>query len=317
MLAVAVTAKTWITADVVKLQLSTDNGSALPDWQAGAHITLHLPTGISRQYSLLPTNSANCYEVAVKYDSASRGGSAYIHQHLQSGDRLHISGPMNVFPLVQGQAPIVFLAAGIGITPIIAMLSSCLAARRAFHLYYCVKDPLKAALTDTIMALDLHDRYTLYSSKHNNGNRLNFSEIFKNLAKDSLIYCCGPAQFTDEIIAAASHAGFTKEAVHYELFQAAALSAEATQQAFEIEIASTGQILTVPVTCSIAEVLEEHDIFIPLSCEQGICGTCRTGVLNGQPLHRDHYLSDEEKASGTVILPCCSRANSQRLTLDL
>lgn len=317
MLAVTVTAKTPLTDDVVKLQLSTTDGSALPAWQAGAHITLHLANGISRQYSLLPSNGDHCYEVAVKYDSASRGGSAYIHQHLQAGDRLHISEPANVFPLVAGQAPILFLAAGIGITPIMAMLSSCLAADRAFHLYYCVKDPLNAALTDTITALGMHDRYTLYSSRQNNGNRLNFNDLFKDLAKDTLIYCCGPAQFTDEIIAAASDAGFAKDAIHYELFQAATLSSEAIPQAFEIEIASTGQILTIPVASSIAEVLEEHDIFIPLSCEQGICGTCRTTVLKGQPLHRDHYLSDEEKDSGTVILPCCSRAKSPRLTLDL
>lgn len=315
--AVTVTAKTLLSAEVIQLQLTSDQGSTLPAWQAGAHITLHLPNGLSRQYSLLPCAHEHCYEVAVKYDNSSRGGSAWIHQQLQCGDRLQISEPANAFSLVPGQAPILFLAAGIGITPLLSMLSQCVAEGRTCQLYYCVKDPTDAVLTDHISAFLPQQQFRLYSSQQNNGNRLNFDQLFQQLATDTLIYCCGPGQFTEDVITAASHAGFAKDAIHYELFQAATMADDPIAEEFEIEIASSGQILTVPATSSIAEVLDAHDIFIPLSCEQGICGSCRTTVLNGQPLHRDHYLSEDEKACGTVILPCCSRAKSRRLTLDL
>lgn len=316
MFEVIVTNKQPLTASVCRLQLAAVDDSALPAWQAGAHIDVHLPNGIIRQYSLCGGVDTKHYEIAILNEPNSRGGSKYIHDQLQQGDVLTISAPKNLFPLVQGTHKTLLIAAGIGITPMLAMAEQLHAEDTPFELHYCAREQQHAAYYDRISNSDYARNCHFHFSLDNSQNRLNPYRLLADYNQDTQLYICGPNLFIQDVISAAEQHGWPTENIHREFFAAEAID-HSQDQRFEVVINSTGQVLQVAEDVSILNVLEDNGMFIPVACEEGVCGTCLTGLLEGEADHKDVFLSADEKQKMNQITPCCSRAKSKRLVLDL
>lgn len=300
--------------DVVVLDLAAPDGSPLPPFEAGAHIDLHLPGGFIRQYSLCNAPSErNRYQIAVLREPASRGGSVALHEQVGADDILTVGGPRNQFPLV-ADAPAILLAGGIGITPLMAMSEQLATDGTDFALHYCSRDPARTVFAKRLAAAPFADRVRLH---HSTQQRLDLADALAEATPETHLYVCGPQRFIEAARDTAFALGWPDDQVHFEHFAAGAVVPEAGDEPFEVEIASTGAVLPVPVGSTVLQVLAEHGIAVTSSCEQGICGSCLTSVQDGEPDHRDHFLSDTEKAANNQFLPCCSRALGPRLVLDL
>lgn len=315
-----VTARTQETADIISVELARTDGAALPSFSAGAHIDVQLPTGWLRQYSLCRVaDSSGRYQIAVLKDAASRGGSLAMHAHLTVGAHVQISAPRNLFALHPTASRSLLFAGGIGITPLLCMAQSLADAGADFTLHYCARSPDRAAFLAQLRASAFVGNVHCHFDDGEAGQRLHAAQALAHPDRGTHVYVCGPAGFMQEVLDTASALGWPAENLHREYFVAApaAAGSEAGDGSFEIALHSTGQIFTVPADKTVAQVLDENGIFISLACEQGLCGTCITGVLEGQPAHRDQFQTDEERALNTQFTPCCSRALSGRLVLDL
>ena len=314
MIQVRVASRATVAQDIVRLDLVALDGAPLPPFTAGAHIDLMLPNGLVRQYSLSndPARREH-YRVAVLRDPASRGGSAVVHEALGEGATLTIGPPRNLFALDEDGDDFVLLAGGVGITPILSMAHRLAALGKPFALHYCARDAARAAFLDEAGAL-----FPAQLQRHFDAapeTRLDLDQALANPSSRRHLYVCGPRGFMDFVVAGARARGWTEAQIHQESFAAASL--EAGAQPFSLRIASTGQLIAVGPDQTAAQALEAAGVFVPLSCEQGVCGTCLTPVLEGQPDHRDLFQTDEEKAANTQFTPCCSRARSPVLVLDL
>ncbi|RPH22180.1 MAG: oxidoreductase [Alteromonadaceae bacterium TMED7] len=312
MLQVIVSGKESLTPRVCKLTLTSSTGEPLPDWAPGAHIDVFLPGDMIRQYSLCGALDAQHYQIAVQLEEQGKGGSRYIHESLQCGAELTISEPRNHFPLTEGENPCLFLAAGIGITPFIPMIEACLAGNRPFSLYYAVANGSDNLLSDqyTLLAnVHVHDKAT-------QGVRLNIDALLKAAPADSDIFVCGPNGFINDVLSLSARQGIDSARLHREFFTAEPID-HSNDGSFELEIASTGQIVSVAKDESMLEALEDNGFFVPVSCEEGVCGTCITPLLGGEADHKDVFLNDKEKAQMDRVAVCCSRAKTPRLILDL
>jgi len=314
MIEVRVASRATIARDIVRLDLVALDGAPLPPFTAGAHIDLMLPNGLVRQYSLSndPARREH-YRVAVLRDPASRGGSAAVHEALSEGATLRIGPPRNLFSLDEDGDDFVLLAGGVGITPILSMAHRLAALGKAFALHYCARDATRAAFLDEASALfpaQLHRHFDAAP-----GTRLDLDRALAGPAPTRHLYVCGPRGFMEFVVAGARARGWEPDQIHQESFAAAPVDAGAGS--FTLRIASTGQLIEVRPDQTAAQALENAGVFVPLSCEQGVCGTCLTPVLDGQPDHRDLFQTDEEKAANTQFTPCCSRARSPVLVLDL
>jgi vanillate O-demethylase ferredoxin subunit len=315
-LPVRVARKTAEAQDIAGFELVAADGAALPAFSAGAHIDVHLPHGLLRQYSLCgDPRDAHRYRIAVLREPASRGGSVAMHA-LKEGDTLEISAPRNHFALASQATEHLLLAGGIGITPIVCMAEQLAAAGAPFGLHYATRSASRAAflahLRDAAYAGCVHIH-------HDDGpaaQRLDLAAVVAQPRPGRHLYACGPAGFIHAALAAAHAAGWPPETLHREYFAAPA-AAPVAQGAFEVQIASTGAVIRVAPDQSVVAALAAAGIERPVSCEQGVCGTCLTGVREGTPDHRDVYLTDEERARGDCFTPCCSRALSPRLVLDI
>lgn len=312
MIMVRVIQKQLISQRVCLLTLAREDSLPLPTWQPGAHIDVFLPDGMIRQYSLCGSLNAASYSIAVQLEPAGKGGSRYIHDSLACGASIGISEPRNHFPLTDSDTPCVFMAAGIGITPFIPMMEQCLRHNRSFTLYYAIAHQQDNLLSDVYR--DLENVHV--HNKAIEGERLNISQILQDTPQDSDIFVCGPAGFISDVLETATQTGISASRLHREYFSAAPID-HSSDGSFEIEIASTGQIVKVAKHESMLEALEDNGFFVPVSCEEGVCGTCITPLLNGEADHRDVFLTDEEKAQMNKIAVCCSRAKSLRLLIDL
>ena len=315
MIQVTVAERIQLTEQVIALRLVASDGQALPGYAAGAHIDVHLPDGLLRQYSLCASPGADYYEIAVLNDPASRGGSKALHQQVKAGDKLQISAPKNHFALTAAGKTLL-LAAGIGITPILAMAEQLAAQQQDFEMHYCAREPQQAAYYDRIRQADWADKVHFHFSQGDSRQRLQIASLLSQPPSDCHLYVCGPVGFIEDVLSNAAQANWPAEQVHREFFSAAPID-HSHDESFEVQIQSSGQILKVPADCSILNVLEDHGIFIPVSCEEGVCGTCATGLLSGEADHKDVFLTDQEKQRMDLIMPCCSRACSKRLVLDL
>ncbi|WJG09567.1 PDR/VanB family oxidoreductase [Aliiglaciecola sp. LCG003] len=316
MIDVTVINREQLTEQVVRLQLAAKNAESLPKYQAGAHIDVHLPNGLIRQYSLCTPIGSDYYEIAVLNDANSRGGSKAMHKLIKLGDTLTISEPNNHFPLVSGARKTLLFAAGIGITPILAMAEQLAATQQDFELYFCSRSQALTPYLARIEQSSWADKAHFHFTNGDSANRLNVEPLLVNAQSDNHLYVCGPVSFIEDILSKALQAGWANEQLHREYFSAAPID-HTDDQSFEILINSSGQVLNVPADCSILNVLEDNGIFIPVACEEGVCGTCVTGLLEGQADHKDVFLTDEEKQQMQKITPCCSRSKSPRLVLDL
>jgi vanillate O-demethylase ferredoxin subunit len=314
----------WIDVKITRRESATDaisifelrrpDGEPLPPFTAGAHIDVKVNDEIIRQYSLCNDPAENHrYVIAVLNEAESRGGSRAIHANFQVDSVASISEPRNHFALVDSEDHTVLVAGGIGVTPILAMARTLLRAGRSFELHYCVRSRNSAAFLDVLAAPELAERVVLHIDDEPGTTKLVLDEILKR--KGTQLYVCGPAGFMSWVVSSAA-AYLPAEAIHQESFTAAPMK-EISDEGFEVEVASSGQVLFVPKDRSVAEVLAEAGIEVLVSCEQGICGSCVTNILWGVPDHRDSVLSQGDKNSGKVFTPCCSRAKSSRLVLDI
>ncbi|EGF90049.1 vanillate O-demethylase oxidoreductase [Asticcacaulis biprosthecium C19] len=304
------------TPAIRRITLAAANERALPPFQAGAHIDVHLPDGLVRQYSLTGQPGADqVYHIGVLNDPASRGGSQWIHHSLKPGDRLQISAPRNLFPLVETARRHILFAGGIGVTPILSMARHLSATGADFEVTYNVRDRADAAFAKDLAALCPEGRFQLMAD----GRDAARADCLRALAlpsPDVHVYVCGPVGYIETVLDLARQQGWPDSQLHLETF-AAAPTSSAGNTAFTVRLARSGLTILVAEDQTVLSALEGSGIHIPSSCEQGICGTCLTPVISGTPDHRDHYLTDEERATNDQFTPCCSRSRSVELVLDL
>lgn len=302
--------------DIVSFELTRRDGQSLPGFSAGAHIDVHTPSGKVRQYSLLEDSQApSSYRIAVLRDPTSRGGSASMHDDLHEGDVISISEPRNHFPLTHA-ARSVLIAGGIGITPLICMAHRLIAQDADFDLHYCTRSPSRTAFRDAIASSDLKERVHYHFDDGPESQKLQLHSALGSADSGKHVYVCGPAGFIDWVLKSARALGFTSDQLHVEHFGAAVQDA-AQDTEFTVRIASTGQNVAVKADQTVVQALAQNGIEINTSCEQGVCGTCITRVLEGQCDHRDLFFTEDEKARHDQFTPCCSRAIGNLLVLDL
>ncbi len=289
------------------------DGGKLPAYKPGAHIDIHLPNGLIRQFSLLnPSADPDRYVVAIKLDAASRGGSRYIFDDLKVGDALKISAPRNNFPLVENAGHVVLFAGGIGITPVWCMAQELMAQNRSWEIHYSCRSRVDMAFLATIEKLGA-ERAHLHFDDEVNGQFLDLAAAIAKAPADAHFYCCGPNPMLTAFEAAA--ASRPKHNVHVEYFTPKAEAA--TSGGFWVELARSGEEYYIPEGKKILEVLYEAGIDVDYSCELGICGECVTRVISGIPEHRDSVLSEEEQAANDKVMICCAGCKSERLVLDM
>jgi vanillate O-demethylase ferredoxin subunit len=304
---------------ISSFELGGADDEQLPPFEAGAHVDVHLPGGLVRQYSLFhPPGPAGRYQVAVLREAQSRGGSLAMHEQVHEGSTLSISAPRNNFPLAAGADDgHLLLAGGIGITPLLAMAEALHARGERFTLHYAARSSARMAFAQRLGGAPFAADVRLHLDDGPAAQRLDLQAVLADPPPRRHLYVCGPQGFIEAVLGTARACGWPDDRLHCEYFGAAPVAVAAGDAAFEVQLAGSGRVVVVPVGTSITQALSEAGVFVPTSCEQGICGTCLTRVVDGTPLHRDQYLSPEEQAANDVCLPCCARASSARLVLDL
>lgn len=291
-------------------ELVAADGGALPEYKPGAHIDLHMPGGLVRQYSLTNLADGKRYVLGVARDRASRGGSRWLHEQARPGDVIRASDPRNTFPLDETAQMSVLLAGGIGVTPLLAMARRLDELGRAWRLHYAVRERNVAAFMDAFGMLN--GEVCLHVDAEA-GGLIDISGIVAKAPAEAHLYCCGPAAMIEAFEAAA--AGRDPDTVRVERFTAT--TPRADDGSLTVELARSGLTIQVGPDQTVLEAILAAGVSAPASCRNGVCGTCETKVLAGQPDHRDMILSDAEKQAGRTMMICCSRAHSSSLTLDL
>ncbi len=308
---VRVVRKAIEAVDICSLELASVSGEPLPPFSAGAHIDLHVG-GFVRQYSLINTPSErNHLVIGVKLEPASRGGSRSLHESLRVGDSLTVSAPKNHFSLISGEGG-VLIAGGIGITPILAMGAALKSADLPCALHYFVRGSEHVAFTDRLADLG---EVKLHTGLEAGAVADAIDAALIDAGAEHHIYVCGPRPLIDLVTARADQRGISKTRIHFELF--ANEVSHDSDKAFRVRLQSNGIEFSVPPGLSLSDALKVRGVAINTSCEQGVCGTCRIEVLEGDPEHRDVYLNDEEKNSRHCLMPCVSRSRSELLVLNL
>ncbi|PRA56935.1 MULTISPECIES: PDR/VanB family oxidoreductase [Pseudomonas] len=317
MLEVYVSRKTPEADGVCSFELIAAHGAELPAFSAGSHVDVQVAPGLTRQYSLCNApHERGRYLIAVLNEPASRGGSRGMHADIAQGSTLAISAPRNLFDLdLSGERYLLF-AGGIGITPILAMAHALIAAGKRFELHYCGRSFERLAFTAMLGEAPFARHVQVHVDDGPAQQRLDAARILAMANPGDQLYVCGPSGFMAHIQSTAKACGWSDEQIHREDFAAPPQVLEGDQP-FEIELSRSGQVLQVPAHQTALEVLLEHDVEIESSCEQGICGSCITQVLAGEPEHRDQWMSAAQHARNDSFTPCCSRSRSPRLVLDL
>lgn len=302
--------------DICSYELARVDDSALPGFSAGAHIDVHLPGGVIRQYSLCNhPEERHRYLIGVLKDPASRGGSQCLHEQINTGDRLRISEPRNLFPLAHQARRSLLFAGGIGITPILCMAERLAHSDADFEMHYCARSSERAAFVERIKNSSFADRVFLHFDEQPE-TALNAARVLAQPGENVHLYVCGPGGFMQHVLDSARAQGWQEDSLHREYF-AATPADTSNDGSFSVKVGSTGQVFEIPADKTVVQVLESHGIDIAMSCEQGICGTCLTRVLEGVPDHRDLFLTENEQALNDQFTPCCSRSKSPLLVLDL
>ncbi|MHB0775228.1 PDR/VanB family oxidoreductase [Halomonas sp. WWR20] len=313
---VQVTKKHKAAEDIYTYELTDPHGRPLPAFSAGAHVDVRIKEGLVRQYSLCGhPQERDRYLIGVLREPASRGGSEAMHDEINEGDLLQISAPKNHFPLEPAKRTLLF-AGGIGVTPILCMAERLSHTDAQFEMHYCARSRDRMAFLDRLEQSTYADRVHFYYDDKPDAGKLDVASLVAEPDADTHIYVCGPGGFIDHVMSTCKAQGWPSEQLHTEYFTGA-VQDTSDDESFEVKIASSGATFTVPKDKTVYEVLSENGIEIMVSCEQGVCGTCLTRVLEGEPDHRDLYLEDEEHAANDQFTPCCSRAKSKMLVLDL
>ncbi|MGY1738284.1 PDR/VanB family oxidoreductase [Geodermatophilus sp. SYSU D00684] len=297
---------------VVVLDLRDPAGADLPAWEPGAHVDLRLPDGLTRQYSLCGDPAdRSVWRIGVLREPDSRGGSEHVHTELHAGVAVDVRGPRNHFPLVPAPGYL-FIAGGIGITPILPMLSAAQAAGAAWELHYGGRSRRSMAFLEALEDAT-GTRVTLHPQDE--VGLIDLDRILGTPREDTLVYCCGPEPLLQAV---ERHCGdWPAGTLHLERFAPKDVGEPVLTGAFEVELAASGLTLTVPPERSILEVVEDAGVGVLSSCQEGTCGTCETAVLEGTVDHRDALLTPDEQAANDTMFICVSRAACPRLVLDL
>lgn len=301
---------------ICSFELEHEGRVPLPTFSAGAHIDVHVPHGPVRQYSLCGDPEDRSYwRIGVLRDPASRGGSSGMHDAVQVGSRLKVSAPKNLFELTEAPHS-VLVAGGIGVTPILAMATQLHREGKLFDLHYCARSPERMAFRDEIALGVLGHRSAMYFSDRADSRQFDAVEVFKAAPAGAHLYVCGPNGFMDYVLASARTAGWEESRLHREHFAGAVHDASGDRP-FQLTLAKSGATLDVPAGMTALQVLLDNGIDVNYSCENGVCGSCITAVLDGTPDHRDTCLLDSERAENRLFTPCCSRAKTTSLVIDL
>lgn len=298
--------------DVLSLELVRGDGQPWQGVTPGAHIDLQIPGVGARQYSVMPGEGTDSLWLGVQRDARSRGGSRWVHDSLRPAQRIQVGAPRNLFALDEGAGPVCLVGGGIGITPLLAMAQALSHTTREWALHYCVRSRDRVAFSALLKRFGA--RVHLHVDEDAQAP-LDLDAMVQAWAPDTHFYCCGPSGMLNAFEAALAHR--PPEFCHVERFAAPVLSADSVSGAIVVELARSGGQHLVPAERSILDVLLEQGVDVDYSCRSGVCGACETRVLCGTPLHLDGVLTEKERASGQTMMICCSRADGDRLVLDL
>lgn len=305
--------KKKLAAGVYLFELQDPEGAELPTFTAGSHLTVEVPSGVRRNYSLCSNPADRAfYQIAVKRDAAGRGGSISMADDVSEGDFLSVSAPRNNFELHPRASKFLFVAGGIGITPVLSMMHHLKThGNEQFELIYCTRDPESTAFLDVLAAPEFEGKVQIHHDHGDINNALDFWPVFEN-PTNAHVYCCGPRGLMDAVADMSGH--WPSGAVHFESFGVDA-SASASNVPFNVRLERSGRTVPVAADQSILEALRGAGVRVTSSCESGTCGSCKTTLLAGEAEHRDMVLSEDERQ--THIMVCVSRAKSAELVLDL
>jgi vanillate O-demethylase ferredoxin subunit len=317
MMEVRVARKVDEAQDICTFELVDLAGRPLPHFGAGSHIDVEVAPGVVRQYSLCnDARERHRYVIGVLRDPNTRGGSARLHDHVHEGSVIRIGEPRNRFPLVRDAERSLLIAGGIGVTPILCMAEQLAAIGADFEMHYCARSQARTAFRGRILSSPLADKVHFHYDDGEAQQKVAIPTLLATPDAGTHLYVCGPGGFLDFVISTAKDNGWADSNVHFEYFSGTEVDASANLS-FQVKIASTGMMIPVTTEQSVAAALLAHGIEVPMSCESGVCGTCITRVLEGEVDHRDMYYTDDEKALNDRFTPCCSRAKSDVLVLDL
>ena len=309
-----------VARDIVEFTLERADGGELPPFAPGAHVTVRTPAGSERKYSLInPPGERTHYAIAVRRDGNGRGGSVSMIDSVAMGASIDVSAPENAFPLEDSARRFLFIAGGIGITPILGMIRA-LQAREAegapappFKLLYLTRSPEDTAYLQEVTGDALARRATLHHDHGDPGQAFDLWPLLERPAAGNHVYCCGPRGLMDAVRDMTGH--WPDTSVHFESFSAGDAAMFEPNQPFTIRLARSGETIEVDADQTALQALSAHGHRVMSSCEAGSCGTCRTTYLSGDVEHRDIVLADDEKAD--QIMLCVSRARGGVLELDL
>ncbi|SRR5579875_243878 len=301
----------WEAPDILSYDLRSPDGSDLPPFTAGAHIDLMLPIGLVRSYSLVNAPSErHRYLIAVQRDRASRGGSKWVHENFRAGQIIAVNGPRNNFELNESAEKSIFIAGGIGITPIMSMLARLSALGRDWELIYCSR---KRNGTAFLNILEGQARVRFTFDEEPGGKMLDIGAVVAAAPANAHLYCCGPCPMLEAFERATGK--LPRDRVHVEYF--AAKEPPAAKGGFKVVLAKTGREFEVPAGKTILETLLDGGVAVPYSCKEGVCGACESKILEGTPDHRDLVLTEAEHAKNDRMMICCSGSKTTKLVLDL
>ncbi|MCW3481975.1 PDR/VanB family oxidoreductase [Neisseriaceae bacterium JH1-16] len=316
MMTVRVTAIEQATPQIKRFTLAARDGGLLPAFTGGSHVIVQMQDGdkrYSNAYSLMSSpRQLGHYQIGVRREEQSKGGSAFMHDKVQVGDELTISTPNNLFGLADAPAKQVLIAGGIGITPFMSQMVELAENGADYELHYSFRSPEHGAFA-TELAAGPHGACTQFYI--NSDNRpLDVDALVDRLPRDAHVYVCGPRPLIDAVIAACRSKGLSDAQIHWEQFAAAPQSGDG----FTVVLAKSGREIAVDEGESILKAIEkEGSVPVECLCREGVCGTCETKILEGEAEHRDQYLSDGERAAQKTMMICVSRARGARLVLDL
>jgi vanillate monooxygenase ferredoxin subunit len=311
---VTVAKKTIEAHNIISFELADPDGAELPPFSAGSHIDVTIPGGLTRQYSLCNSAAERYrYVIGVWRDPNSRGGSVAMHDTISVGDTLQVGPPRNRFRAPRSTKRALLVARGIGVTPILSIANHLKSEAIPFELHYLCSLGSPGAFKSTIEQSSFAENTRFYLEATD--QTLDAATLLADHPEDTQLFICGVDWWLDPILNTARQKGWADERVHIERFTAKAAAA-LLDKVFEVKIASTGTVFKIPGDKTVAGFLEESGVKIPTSCEQGMCGTCKVKILEGEADHRDKRLSPEQRAEG-YFLACVSRAKGDLLLLDL
>jgi tetrachlorobenzoquinone reductase len=320
LLELRVAATRWEAERIVSFELRDPRGAPLPAWEPGAHVEVHLPGGLVRQWSLCSDPAdRETWRIAVLRLDDGRGGSLAAHERLTAGTVVRVAPPRNRFPLAADHpGPVLLLAGGIGITPLLPMARALARSGAAWRLVYGARSRGALAFAGELAALG----GTVELVAEDEAGRLDLDALVVQAGvRGETVYACGPAPMLDALAARTAAAGWPQERLRTERFAAAAAGADGgasvTAGAFDVRLARSGAVVHVAPGDSILDAVRAAGVEVASSCEQGVCGTCETRVLGGVPDHRDQLLTDAERAAGETMMICVGRCAEGPLVLDL